>query len=101
MTFAPHAGLVPGVAVAALGKSALQFWCPVKVVGHTHRVDTGHGVQWPSSWWQAEQERVPECQYPSSGIVMCGPFHTGFFSLHCEIERKKQKNSSSHTKMVS
>lgn len=31
---------------------------------------------------------------------VCGPFHTGFFSLHCEYKKKK-KSSNSHTKMVS
>lgn len=31
---------------------------------------------------------------------LCGPFHTVFFSLHCELEEKK-KSSNSHTNMVS
>lgn len=31
---------------------------------------------------------------------LCGPFHTGFFSLHCELEGEK-KGSNSLTKMVS
>lgn len=30
---------------------------------------------------------------------MCGPFHTGFFSLYCELE--KIRSSNFHTKMVS
>lgn len=31
---------------------------------------------------------------------LCGPFHTGLFSLHCELEKKK-KGSNSHIKALS
>lgn len=68
----------------SLGKAALQYWCYLKAVGNTHRVDAEHSLEWLWRWrWVTGRAGLlSRCIVPE--IFVCqssGPVHTGIFLL--------------------